>query len=680
MAPPLRSSAEAESSSAVGSLACTVPVGVQAGDLIVVIAGASSSNLFNALSGYTAQANERAGSAAFRLGVWTKVASGTEGGTSVTPALSSGTGRMIVQVRVYHSVDLVTPLDAATEVDSSDTETTNVVAPAITTVTDGAWTISVHGQPTTFGTTITSWTDPSGANNELISCSTDPTGNQAAVVSYDYQTTAPGSYGPYTAVSTQSRRWASVTLALRPGVASVSPRAVFTLAGSAATDGEHTTSPDAGLELTGSAVVEKEVNQSTTATIVLTGSAVTEAVTADDLELTILMGRDDDWRPASDQTLLAKYTTTGDQRAWLLGLDADGGGDPALEGRPFLTWSQDGTDATEVTAYATSRAPVDPFGQVHLRVLLDANNGAGGWTVTFRYLNGDGEWELIGDPVSETGLALVNPSSTAELTVGAHDAGEAGMFEGRAYSLQVRTGATGPVLASVDFTNHQAGTESFTDSTGNVWDIHPAATLTSSQTLTSVVIFGPMESDQCAEWLDFTLPRSGVGITCEHQPEECCSYYRARTLGRVDGQLLVSDWSDTSDSFCLVWDQDEHLVRTTGPNGPIWAPVLGKFDWAVERPFTAATGVNGARFVTSAEPGGRNLSMTAAVESEEELAELRAVLARPLVLISPSDAEEVWAAPVAESVRIVKVGRIRQVTASFIGTGPEPPPQLADVV
>jgi hypothetical protein len=56
------------------------------------------------------------------------------------------------------------------------------------------------------------------------------------------------------------------------------------------------------------------------------------------------------------------------------------------------------------------------------------------------------------------------------------------------------------------------------------------------------------------------------------------------------------------------------------------------------------------------------------------------VLARPLVLISPSDAEEVWAAPVAESVRIVKVGRIRQVTASFIGTGPEPPPQLADVV
>jgi hypothetical protein len=136
---------------------------------------------------------------------------------------------------------------------------------------------------------------------------------------------------------------------------------------------------------------------------------------------------------------------------------------------------------------------------------------------------------------------------------------------------------------------------------------------------------------------------------------------------------------DDPSVFCLEWSDDEHLIRTTGPDGPIWAPVLGKFEWAVTRPFTAATGVNGSRFVTSAEPGGRNLTMTAAVESETDLATLRAVLARPLVLISPSDANEVWASPVSESVKIIKVGRIRQVTASFVGTGPQPPPQLADV-
>lgn len=133
------------------------------------------------------------------------------------------------------------------------------------------------------------------------------------------------------------------------------------------------------------------------------------------------------------------------------------------------------------------------------------------------------------------------------------------------------------------------------------------------------------------------------------------------------------------ETFCLEWEDNEHLIRTTGPDGPLWVPVGGMFEWTVDRPFTAATGVNGNRFVTSAPPGGRNLHMTAAVESEEDLAALHAVLARPLVLISPSDADEVWAAPVAESVKIIKIGRIRQVTADFIGTGPQPEPQLADV-
>jgi hypothetical protein len=133
------------------------------------------------------------------------------------------------------------------------------------------------------------------------------------------------------------------------------------------------------------------------------------------------------------------------------------------------------------------------------------------------------------------------------------------------------------------------------------------------------------------------------------------------------------------ETFCLIYSDDYHLIRTTGPNGPLWAPVAGKFDWEVERPFTAATGVMGTRFVTSAPPGGRNLRLVAAVESEAELATLHAVIARPLVLISPSDATEVWAAPVAESVKIVKVGRIRQVSVDFIATGPQPPPQLADV-
>jgi len=133
------------------------------------------------------------------------------------------------------------------------------------------------------------------------------------------------------------------------------------------------------------------------------------------------------------------------------------------------------------------------------------------------------------------------------------------------------------------------------------------------------------------------------------------------------------------DEFCLTWSDDEHLIRTEGPDGPIWAAVGGMFTWDRDRPFTSATGVMGSRFVTSSAPGGRNLHLTTAVESEAALAVLMAVLNRPLVLVSPSDADEVWAAPVASSVKVVKIGRTRQVTADFIATGPQPSPQLADV-
>lgn len=845
--------------------------------------------------------------------------------------------------------------------------------------------------------------------------------------------------------------------------------------------------------------------------LVLSGSAGSHASTPDpgsltDLEVTILASRTDGWRPSTDETLAAHYLTTGNQRSWRLNLDADGGGDPTLEGRPMLIWSADGTSTTE-TAFATARAPVDPFGRVHLRVHLDVDDGAGGWAVTFETQD-EGVWSQLGEVVTNSGggtTALFN--STADMSAGAYNPPTTPLnrWVGQIYSLQVRDGRTGPILASPDFTGHAAGTAAITDDQGNTWTIWAPAQLSSDQRLTSVAILGPLETDECTSYVDYSLPRTGVGLTCDHQPDPCCSYYRARTVGRVDGQLQISDWSDAYDPgipngmifiwpstnasipagwtrvteldskypkgiataatqpgttggasdhthgtaghthdeshvhpmtantsaavgtvqsgdgsagatailsshthtvpantnsatvvsgstqptigatgndparliglfiesngqplgvpdgalglaadislsgwtdyanangrflkgagsggdagatlastigshthsvgahthtgtahthsattgsvssdkslfagantalwtashshpitanststaslasggsgtsgstsltaneppftnvrvkentsgaddlpvgiigmwrgslgsiptewqlcdgtngtpdliarypkgatssigtqggsidphthtspshthttsghshtmtigsagaasagvqavatvtvatpthththgdtssttptvgsstsgtlgnttteppyeevafvqlmetpqpppepelFCLEWDDDEHLLRTEGPDGPLWVAIGGKFTWDVDRPFTSATGVMGGRYVTSSAPGGRNLHLVTGVESEAELAELQAVLNRPLVLVSPSDAEEVWAAPVAASVRIIKIGRIRQVTADFIATGPQPSPQLADV-
>jgi hypothetical protein len=817
-----------------------------------------------------------------------------------------------------------------------------------------------------------------------------------------------------------------------------------------------------------------------------------------DLQVTVHAQRSDSWIPAVEETLAAHYDTSGNNRGWRLSLNSG-------TGWPFLAWSSDGTSTLQF-ATATARPAVDAYGRAWLRVLLDTDDGSGNWVATFYHRpDPEGDWVQLGEVQTGTAAALF--ASTAPYTVGGYKSGAllVGDFTGRVYFLEARDGAAGSIKVSPDFTGHPAGTTSFLDDQTNTWVIHAPASITSDQRITSVAILGPLVTDECASYQDFTLPRTGVGVTCEHVPDPCCSYYRARTVGRIDDQLQISDWSDaydpgipngmiflwpstaasipagwdrvtaldgkypkgvatgstqpgttggaashthtvpthvhdtshshttsgatsaavgsfsssdgavgttailaththttpstnsatvssgtgqptipsgnndparlevvfiesngqplgvpngalaltadislsgwtdhaaatgrflrgatggadggtqvasavdshthsvpahthtgtshthtsnntgaaTSDKsmfagptsgvwsathahpitiasstsaaldsggsgtsgasslgtteppytnvrvrangsggdslpvgliglwrgsigsipdhwalcdgtggtpdligrypkaataslgtqggsinphshtspshnhtnsthshtmtigaqnggvanlsttatvviangthththgatatatptvgtstsgtlasttteppyeevafvqlveeptpppapqeWCLTWDDDEHLIRTTGPDGPLYAAIGGQFTWTRDRPFTSATGVMGKRFVTSAPPGGRDLHLATAVESEAELAQLQAVLARPLVLVSPSDAAEVWAAPVASSVKVIKVGRVRQVTADFIATGPQPSPQLADV-
>lgn len=650
----------------------------------------------------------------------------------------------------------------------------------------------------------------------------------------------------------------------------------------------------------------------------------------EELQITIHAQRSDDWRPPTNEMLISKYVSLGNTRSFVLGLDVVAAGNPALAGHPYLYWSEDGGDVNTHIEAATERIPIDADGAATLRVLYQADTGSGDYAVTFFTLDQDGvTWVQLGDVRAGTGAAPMY-WGPAPIEVGSADLGTFEPFEGRIYSAEVQYGPAGTVLVNPDFTGHMAGTDTFTDGQGNFWTIHGAATLTSEQNLVTVAMIGPLVSYECGSAVDYSLPRTGVGQTCEHSPDLCCSYYRARTVGRVNGQIRISAWSDfyqapdpaelrsdytdsdtwltivqfdpnngwpavggspynamiedeevrvigisvlgtvaevdgtfedgvdgfgwrsegcsftgstvrgsqgttastvltvddspnqaifrsnsafvrpevapgesylvtmdvwtdiampitaaldwrddddviaaslatfdvpantwTSigvygtapagtttieygpsllapapdngiqiwvdevnvrrtdidnghqlllvqrgvngtdaepheegtevtlviqpdppeppETFCLIWDDDEHLFRTEDADGPLQVEIGGKLTWNRDRPFTVATGVMGTRFVTSAAPGGRNLTLTTAVESEAELAALQRVLERPLVLVSPSDGTEVWAAPVASSVRVVKTGRVRQITADFIATGPQPGPQLGDV-
>lgn len=819
------------------------------------------------------------------------------------------------------------------------------------------------------------------------------------------------------------------------------------------------------------------------------------------LQVTFHGERSDAWIPSANETMVSHYLTTGNQRSWRLQLNAD-------TGQPELNWSVTGS-STLTTATATDGPVIDGFNRAWVRATLTVNDGAGGWSVLFETQN-EGEWVPLGDIITNSGAGTTSLfASTADYLVGAYAGSSSSLNEwtGRVYSVSVRDGAAGADILSPDFTGRPAGTSSFTDEEANVWTVNSPASITSDQKLTTVAILGPLATDECASYTDFSHPRTGLGATCDHGAADCCSYYRARTLGRIDGQLQISNWSNTFNSgiplgmiamwpgtaaslpsgwrrttaldakypkgvatsatqpgatggaaththtvpththsashthtvtgssgaatgttpgndgatgttailsshthtvpttgsasvtvsgtatpaigtdnndpanlavifmesdgtplgvpgsalafmpdiaptgwtdyanatsrflkgaaaagdggataasaldahthsigahshtgathqhsstaqtitsnktlfagatqalwtashshpvtaastaaaslatnaagssgasagsgaleppfrnvrvrqngngapdlpvgivcawrgslgsipnfwqlcdgtngtldmtgvypkgatssigttggtlsphshtspshsdhttsghthtqslgsaaavtaaisnvntvtvalgththtapntnsttptvgsstsgtlanttqeppyeevafvqlmatptpppdpeeTCLTWDEDYHLIRSQDASGPLWAQVGGIITWDRDRPFNSATGVMGKRFITSAPPGGRNFHMTAAVSSEAELAQLQTVLNRPLVLVSPSDSTEMWAAPVASSVKVVKIGRIRQVTADFIGTGPQPSPQLADV-
>lgn len=202
----------------VNSLAVGIPGTVQTGDLLVLVVGQSSfaTPLFNAISGWTKAGEQRASTSGFTLGVFTRLAQGGDAGGTVT-STSVNSENYTGHLRVYSGVNQSTPLDASVVFAQSSAAVLSSDAPAITVVTTGAMLVTMYGVPTTTNTTLsaTDWTDPSGFSDELTTCSTS-TSNNAALATYNRITPGTGSQGPFTATITQSRRWATATLAIRP--------------------------------------------------------------------------------------------------------------------------------------------------------------------------------------------------------------------------------------------------------------------------------------------------------------------------------------------------------------------------------------------------------------------------------------------------------------------------------
>lgn len=177
------------------------------------------------------------------------------------------------------------------------------------------------------------------------------------------------------------------------------------------------------------------------------------------------------------------------------------------------------------------------------------------------------------------------------------------------------------------------------------------------------------ETDGC--WDDCVFPYARDGF-CSIPDHDCVLTYRARNWGLLDGILIATDWS-TEDTAEVPYPYGENdRLRTFGC---VTAIICPDRSWSRSRPFGAFQPIGGGRpTVVTGDPGGRDYTLTFPVSdidpSLPNLADIEAVLAEMTVHYAPTDLPSQWMAPDTESIQVVKVGRLRSYTVSFVATGP----------
>lgn len=120
------------------------------------------------------------------------------------------------------------------------------------------------------------------------------------------------------------------------------------------------------------------------------------------------------------------------------------------------------TSGGEVSAYSTVAIPTGV--QLAVRAVLDVNNGAGGYTVTFYTSDTvNGSWTQLGAPVVGVGTTAISSGADRANVESTNLAGNV------VTAVQVRSGIGGTVVANPDFTATAYGDFSLVDSAGRTW-------------------------------------------------------------------------------------------------------------------------------------------------------------------------------------------------------------------
>lgn len=129
-----------------------------------------------------------------------------------------------------------------------------------------------------------------------------------------------------------------------------------------------------------------------------------------------------------------------------------------------LRWSADGT--TVIGPLSTQVLSIAAGATKHVRATLDVDNGSGGYTLNY-YTSDDGStWTQLGATIIGGATTSIF-DGTQPLIVGSYAQGASNRMAGKVYSVQVRDGIDGTLVANPRF--DQQNTNLFTDAQGNVW-------------------------------------------------------------------------------------------------------------------------------------------------------------------------------------------------------------------
>lgn len=196
-----------------------------------------------------------------------------------------------------------------------------------------------------------------------------------------------------------------------------------------------------------------------------------------DLDLTVRAYPDEWFRSDGHGFYLATRHESLANMAWCFYVGGDG--------KPALVWTTSGDYSTHITAHST--APVPALSRDHIvRVTLDVNNGAGGWTVTFYAGLPGGTLNQLGAQVTGSGVTSVAAALGAPLTVGA---GYQGLeffsgierLSGSVSSVTLKSGIGGTTVASPDFAGAMPGVTLLYDLQDNPWVLRDDGAITDSR-------------------------------------------------------------------------------------------------------------------------------------------------------------------------------------------------------